>query len=119
MHQDLGRLQELRVAAGVIAVLVRVQQVLDRLGRYALHFGDDVAVQRRDLRVDDDDPFVRHADGDVAARGGAVVAGDDVQPVFELHDGRRERLALGLLTARNCHASQRRQGREQDENALH
>src|SRR6185437_13341129 len=59
---------EARIAAGVVAVMMRVDQEFERLRR---HRGDgrlELVVHRRELAVHHDDAVVAGGDGDVAAR---------------------------------------------------
>ena len=56
-----------RVAAGVIAVEVRVDQILDRQRRDRFDGGLDLVVQRRELAVHHDDAVGADRDRDVAA----------------------------------------------------
>jgi hypothetical protein len=63
------------VPAHVVAVMVAVQQVSHRKGADRLHLRDDVAHHLRILVVDDDQPFGRHANGDVARLVNQAVVG--------------------------------------------
>ena len=64
---DGAVLLEAFVAAGVVAVEVRVDHVLDRQRRDCLDRGLDLVVQRRELAVHHDDAVGADRDGDVAA----------------------------------------------------
>ena len=96
---DPKRLAHVRVAARVVAVMVAVQQVLDRLLADRLDAREHVSSLARELVVDDDQARGRHADGDVArlvdqpvarlSRPAAGHAGkerppNDVQALFDL-----------------------------------
>ncbi len=63
------------VPAGVIAVVVRVEDELDRLGGDAVQRLADLRRERRELVVDDDDAVVADRDADVAAGAGEHVHG--------------------------------------------
>ena len=66
LARDDGRahLAEVLVAAGVIAVHVRVHDELDRLRRELLDGGGDLVAQRRELRVDHEDAIGPDQDAD-------------------------------------------------------
>ena len=66
-RDDLGRRQKLGVPAAVIGVIVRVDDVLDRLVRDALHLVHDALMILIEFIVDQDDAFVGDVDGDVAS----------------------------------------------------
>ena len=96
---DLCRLEELRVAAGVIAVVVRADHVLHRLVGHALDQSNDLVVVRREHVVHEDHALVRHPHGQ---RVGAGIE-DGVEPRLHLLDGqlcrRRAPLAPAAFTA--------------------
>ena len=80
MQDDLGiRREQARVAAGVIAVMVGVQDVADRLIADRLHFGEDLRAVLRELVVDQHDAFRRRHHRDIAA-----VTDDHVQVIGHL-----------------------------------
>jgi hypothetical protein len=82
VQDDLGVLVEhLLVAAGVVAVMMRVEDVADRLIGDALHLGDDLRIIALEFVVHQDHAFGRRVDGDVAA-----VAHDHVQVVGNFLD---------------------------------
>ena len=81
---DLGRPHEVGVAAGVVAVVVGVQHVLDGLVGDAGDLGGDEVETVGELVVDEDDAVPGHADGDVAAGLPAVESGNDVEAVLHL-----------------------------------
>ena len=62
---DLGG--EPRVAAAVVGMMVRAENVLDRLAGDALHLRHDPIVILLELIVDQDHSFARDIDRDVAA----------------------------------------------------
>ncbi len=91
---DLGRGHELSVSAAVIGMMMRGEDVFDRLAGDALHLRDDVLVVLIEFVVNQDDAFVGHIHGDVAA-----VAFNLVQIVLHLIQsqlGRRLALRLGI-----------------------
>ena len=100
-RDDLGRRLELGVPAAVIRVIVRVDDVLDRLIRHALHLLHDALVILIELVVDQNDAFVGDVDRDVAA-----VAFDLIQIVLDLVEGQlRGRRVLGVACKRSRPAS--------------
>ena len=66
-HDDDAVLGEVLVPAGVIAVIVRVDQILDRQRRDRLDGGLDLVGERRELAVHHDDAVGADRDRDVAA----------------------------------------------------
>ena len=111
------------VAVGVVAVVVRVEDVLDRLVGRLLDGRDDVAGFLGEVGVDDDDvvleddpDVVAAAEGDLRVGGadGRVAeedAGGDLLHVVELHlrDGE-----LLRLVGSGCSRPRRRRGRDAD-----
>ena len=78
-RDDRGaHLAEVLVAAGMIAVHVRVDDELDRLRRELLDGGGDLVAQRRELRVDHEDAVGpdEHADGAALAVERVELVGD-------------------------------------------
>jgi len=51
------------VPAGVVAMIVRVDEIFDRQVRDNSNGGLDLVMQRRELAVHHDDPFFRHRHG--------------------------------------------------------
>ena len=90
VREDIGRLDELHIAAGVVAVLMRVDHVFHRKTGDGFHALHDLGEVPLELVVDQDDAFGRDADGDIAA-----AFGDDVEVLLHLLD--LERRALRLL----------------------
>ena len=66
-HDDDAVLGEVRVPAGVVAMIVRVDQVFDRERRYRLDRRSDLVGQRRELPIHLDDAVGADRNGDVAA----------------------------------------------------
>jgi hypothetical protein len=79
------------IAAGVVPVVMRVEDEADRLVADALHLGQNLRVVLRELVVDQEHALVRGQHGDVAA-----AADDDVEAVGDLF----ERELGGLLVLR-------------------
>ena len=68
---DLGNdgdavLGEGLVSAGVVAMIMRVDEIFDRLFRDRFDGGLDLVVQRRELAVDHDDAVFRHGHRDIS-----------------------------------------------------
>jgi hypothetical protein len=51
----------------MVAMIMRVDEIFDRLVRNCRYRGLDLVMQRRVLAVDHDDPVFRHRDGDISA----------------------------------------------------
>ncbi len=64
---NLGRWQKLRVAAAVILMIVRIDDVLDRLIRHALHPIHDALMIPVEFVVDQNNAFVGDVHRDVAS----------------------------------------------------
>jgi hypothetical protein len=75
-------LLHLRVAAAVVGMVVRIDDVLDRLVRQLLHLGDDVREVDLELVVDEHDALVRDERGRVA---GHEVVVNHVEVVRQFH----------------------------------
>ena len=67
VRDDLGNRQHLEVAAGVVVVLVGVEDVAQRPVGNRLDLGEDVGVVAIEHVVDQDHPFRRHVESDVAS----------------------------------------------------
>ena len=83
IHRCRHRQQRL-VAAGVIAVLVRVQNIADRLVGNRFHLGQNVRGVLREFIVHEDYPFAGRQHRDIAA-----IADDHVQILGDLLHGQR------------------------------
>ena len=82
------------VAAGMVAMKMRVDEIFDRLVRNRRNRGLDLVMQRRELAVDHDDPVFRHRHGDVSA-----LAFEHIDVVAEI--GGLD-LDLGEIRRRRC-----------------
>ncbi len=90
MNQDLGRRKHLRVASGVISVMMRIDHIPDGLARNLLHGRQHFKIVLVEAVVHQDDAFTCHVDGDIAGVGRAIRrAFDQVQIVVELLDRQR------------------------------
>src|SRR5438067_121759 len=87
---DLSGRQKLRIAAGVIAVRMRVDDVPDGLVGQRLYFGNNIVVITFELIVDKNDTFVREQYGRIAP-----LAQNDIEIVLEPLELRRRR-RLGI-----------------------
>ncbi len=67
VRDHLGQRQHPEIAAGVIVVLVGIDDVAQRLARDGLDLRQDVGVIAMEHVVHEDDPFARHVERDVAA----------------------------------------------------
>jgi hypothetical protein len=98
LRKDFGRLDELHVASGMVAMLVRVDHVLHRQTGDGLHTLHDFIEVPLELVVDQDDAFRRDADGDIAP-----AFGDHVKVVLHpLQFKRRPLRLLGLNRGEPC-----------------
>ena len=88
---DLGNRQHQRVAAGVVVVLMRVDDVAQGLARQRLHLREDVVVIPVEHVVDENHALARHVERDIAA-----VARHHVEVVFDFLSLQRPRRSLRL-----------------------
>ena len=110
-----AHLAEVLVAAGVVAVQVRVHDELDRLRRELLDRGGDLVAQRRELRVDHEDAIGpdQDADGPALAVERVELVGDlvgfdlnlaEILPALRVGDGGRQHEgAEGEDESNGCH----------------
>jgi hypothetical protein len=79
VNNDLGDRQKLLIAAGVVAVLVRVEHILHRLIGHALDLRQDLGDVGVEFVVHYDDALIRHVGRNISA-----VVRNDVEIVLDL-----------------------------------
>ena len=99
-------LGEALVAARMVAMEMRVDEIADRLLRDGCDRRRDLVMQRRELAVDHDDAVVAHRGGDVAAH-----AFDHVGPVPEIGGLHLHLGIVGLGIGLACHEQEQTQNR--------
>ena len=103
MGYHLGDVSELCVAAAMIPMVMRVQDILDRRICNAFDVGHDLVIVLLKLVIDHDDTVVGDTYADVASR-----PGDHIQAVYYFSDRKRFGLSLSKRRQRGGTYTHRR-----------